>query len=236
MNVCEKQFPIIENQLIGKPQSHKTRVATPEEIRQMQAMVQLSCLALIAPPYVTQILTRYGFCLYKWMPDAVMNTVQNVVSIAEIVRLPMAKLLKFFPENAHSFLNTTVIAPISEEILFRGIIQEILLKRAPVALLQKINPRAANWLESNINAKIGRVALSTLIFALAHLSTHNCAMSNRAIGVIGLGALLGILVEIKGLKQGLTASIYAHALNNLFVYGLYTIGLSNDPTLQASER
>lgn len=227
MNVCEKQYPVTE---IKEHQSTKIREAKPEEVQQFQKLAQIATLALLVSPKITNALTLAGFCLSKWIPDIVINTVRNVDTVAGVISIPIHAVTQFFPENAQLFSHLVINTPIVEEILFRGVIQEILMRKVPVALLQKVNPQAANWLQSNTYAKIGRVALSTLIFALTHFGTENCAMSNRPIGVICLGALLGAIVEIKGLKQGLVSSIYAHAMNNLFGYGLHKVtGVSVDP-------
>lgn len=227
MNVSEKQSSLM---IIEKNQSDKTQKFTPEEIQKQQRQLQYTIAALMVPPMVNKHLTSFGFCLSEWMPEIVMNTATNVRLATETVSLPLGVALSFLPEKTHFFSSLVVYAPVGEEILFRGIIQEILMKKAPVALLQKINPQLANWVQSNKYAKIGRVALSTLLFSLAHLGTENCAMSNRPINVIGLGAVLGLIVEMNGLKQGLKASIFAHAINNLFVYGIHKFtGISADP-------
>lgn len=183
--------------------------------------------AFILSPHLPNILSQSGFCLNKWLPNAAMNL---AVTLQEIAFLPQTPILDLLPPGEGRVFSSLVItAPIAEELLFRGVIQELLLKRAPAALLRKISAEAASWVESDFYVRIGRVALSTLLFSLAHSHLEDCAMSNRPLGVIGFGAFTGAHVEWAP-KNGLSKTIALHMFANVFAYALArTVGLSADP-------
>lgn len=200
---------------------------TTQTLQKALGIARFSSLASVA-------LTNGGFCLAQHLPKKFMDVANELANICNKLSLPVNTLTQDLSKELQFFCQLTVTAPIVEEIFFRGFIQEFLLKQGPAALLGPISPKAAKWVVSNTTARVGRVALSTLIFALAHTQANNCAMSNRAIAVIGGGLVFGSFVEIKapkiGIKKALAGSMFMHFQNNLFAYAINRgLGISLDP-------
>lgn len=196
------------------------KVITPEEKQKGELVIKMIPL-LVGMPHVESLFTTFGGCLLNWVPEMALSTRNILLIMNTVLQLPYFAVRRYLPTKTHFFSYVVVAAPISEEILCRGIIQELFLKRIPVALLQKCNPQAAERWKSHMNAKICRVALSTLLFSIAHLYTESCEVSNRAISTIGIGALNGMLVEIFGIRQGLIKAIFMHAMMNLLSSGVH---------------
>lgn len=204
------------------------KATTLQEIQQ-QRLLSVVSIIMQVNQLTPHILTSIGFCLNEWMPEMLMYIAQNIDVVVGAVSRPIIAANQTLPANVQLFSECVIVAPIIEEILFRGVVQEIFMKKVSAALLQRSSPHAANWLQSNTYAKIMRVALSTLLFVLAHTSTENCAMSNRPIGVISVGILLGAVVENLGLKQGLRATIGLHAINNFIAFLFNKSVIAIDP-------
>lgn len=88
-------------------------------------------------------------------------------------------LMKILPACHVSFayglkqrVNLTVFLAggISEELIFRGLIQGFLLDELPKILLKKIKPGYEGYIDAKI-AKVARVVLNATLFALAHAAT-----------------------------------------------------------------
>ena len=98
-----------------------------------------------------------------------------------------------FAQNAASFLETFLVAPIIEELVFRGLIQGIISK--------------------NYNRYAG-VIVSSLIFGTVHLMNGSLSLVS-AFQLIASGALVGIMFSCIYLSTGsIWASITVHALYN----------------------
>ncbi|MCC8050120.1 MAG: CPBP family intramembrane metalloprotease [Clostridiales bacterium] len=98
-----------------------------------------------------------------------------------------------FAQNAASFLGTFLVAPIIEELVFRGLIQGIISK--------------------NYNRYAG-VIVSSLIFGAVHLMNGALSLIS-ALQLIISGALVGIMFSCIYLSTGsIWASITVHALYN----------------------
>lgn len=123
-------------------------------------------------------------------------------------------------------LEGTFRAPIIEELLYRGLIQDVLLTRIPKFVIKKFAPGKEALLDTNY-AKAARIVLSAAIFAADHLSQANLQNSSSAtIGQdvilnastahqVSLGFLTGIgLGIIKESRAGILGSIAAHMTNN----------------------
>lgn len=98
-----------------------------------------------------------------------------------------------FAQNAASFLETFLVAPIIEELVFRGLIQGIISK--------------------NYNRYAG-VIVSSLIFGAVHLMNGSLSLIN-AFQLIISGSMVGIMFNCIYLSTGsIWASITVHALYN----------------------
>lgn len=90
-------------------------------------------------------------------------------------------------------------APIVEELLFRVGLQELILKRAPKAILNRFAPSYSGVVDTKI-AKIARVALTAAAFSLAHAMPPeygwpNCSTA-RLVNTFVLGLVLGGVQEV----------------------------------------
>lgn len=107
-----------------------------------------------------------------------------------------------------------IILPVCEEILFRGLMQEVLLKKIPKYILSKIAHEKETYLNSTI-AKVTRITLSAGAFSAYHLTNSGFMpesyVSAQIAGTFILGIGCGILQE----NVGLFGAIGAHAANNI---------------------
>ena len=107
-----------------------------------------------------------------------------------------------------------VIAPLSEEILFRGLMQDVLLTRIPKYIVKKIAPGRETVLDSSI-AQAARIALTAAAFSAFHLQNQgvfsDSYVSMQLVATFAMGIGFGIL---KDSKAGLLGSIGAHMANN----------------------
>lgn len=107
-----------------------------------------------------------------------------------------------------------VAAPVLEEIAFRGIIQDLLLKRLVKKAVVKIAPQHADKVDSKIYTGV-RILLTSAAFAYIH--TYNAAVmpdsyvDMQVVATFFKGIGFGVLKE----SVGLASSIGAHAMNNL---------------------
>lgn len=110
-----------------------------------------------------------------------------------------------------------IIAPIQEEIFFRGLMQDILLTRIPKYMIKKIAPGKETSLDSTA-AKAVRIALTAFIFSIAHFTNKglfsDSYVTAQVIGSFIFGIGLGM---IKDSKAGLLGAIGAHMTNNIII-------------------
>src|SRR5262249_16943381 len=94
------------------------------------------------------------------------------------------------PSIMNDVISVGLCAPIIEEMVFRGLIQEVLLKRIPKYVIKKISPGKEIALDSTI-AKATRIALTAALFSACHLanigSMPNVSAQLVATFVAGIG-------------------------------------------------
>lgn len=117
----------------------------------------------------------------------------------------------------------TVIGPVAEEILFRGIIQDVALNRVIPYVLKKVMPGKETLLQSKIYT-VGRIIVTSALFAAVH-SINRGVYSDEYVrvqivsafinGIIygaekesGLGLLGAIATHITLNTQAMSACIY----------------------------
>lgn len=106
------------------------------------------------------------------------------------------------------------MGPIKEELIFRGLIQDLLLKRLLGKAIQAVSPRNASWVDSRV-AKIFRIIITAALFGAAHLGTQGqAAFKFQAFYAFAGGCILG---AIKESRLGLIGSIGCHMMNNALV-------------------
>lgn len=106
-------------------------------------------------------------------------------------------------------------APIYEEVIFRGLIQDVLLTKIPKYIVKKILPGQETALDTKI-AKAARITLTAALFSASHLTNAGTfgdsyvqmQLVSTFVGGIGLGIL-------KESKAGLLGAIGAHMTNNM---------------------
>ncbi|MBX9923948.1 MAG: CPBP family intramembrane metalloprotease [Rhabdochlamydiaceae bacterium] len=116
-------------------------------------------------------------------------------------------------------------AAITEEIVWRGIFQDVLLKRLPQMILKTVAPGKEKLLDSK-EAKIFRVVITAALFSIMHAPNRQ-VMSSAYVDrlQIPLTFVAGLLFgAIKESKLGLTGAIGAHL-------GLNTVGLAANLTM-----
>ena len=91
------------------------------------------------------------------------------------------------------------IAAVCEELEFRWFVQEILLHQLPKKILEISAPDLAKKLET-LPARISRVALAALIFALCHTQALDCTQGGGISQLMG-GLLYGSLYEFMDLSM-----------------------------------
>ncbi len=104
-------------------------------------------------------------------------------------------------------------APIFEELLFRGLLQDVLLTRIPKYALSKISPGSEKALDSNV-AIAARIVFTSAAFSLMHLVNQgilpNSVIANQLLSTFVVGIGLGIIKE----KIGFLGAIGAHIAHN----------------------
>jgi len=109
---------------------------------------------------------------------------------------------------------------IGEELLFRGVVQDLLLKRALGRVIQMVSPHSASWVDRTAG-KIFRITLAAALFGGTHLIGTECgaAIQYQAFTATALGFLLG---TIKESQWGLAGAIGSHMLiNAIAMAGIY---------------
>ncbi len=106
---------------------------------------------------------------------------------------------EYVPVLTGTYNNYAFKAPIVEELMFRVGLQELLLKRAPKAILNRLAPSYSNIVDTKI-AKVARVALTAALFSLAHAMPPetgwpNCSTA-RLVNTFVLGLILGGVQEV----------------------------------------
>ncbi len=118
------------------------------------------------------------------------------------------------------FSRMVLKAPLKEELLFRLIIQNILLKQIPRALSKKED---RPYYDSS-KAKITRILISSTLFSLVHLINLKVLPPSyvipQVIGAFVAGIALGTIQEG---RLGTLGSIGLHALNNYSAYSFTRI-------------
>lgn len=148
-----------------------------------------------------KILHSTNFCFSKVFPD---RTEEIFGKLAD----PLELIIKVIGYDHCS--SSVVYSPIYEELTIRVLLQEVLLKRVPEKILEKVSPQHAH-LTNHFIAKITRVFLSSVCFALAHPEASCCACGDMYPYLIA-GVALGTLQEVSGHPF---YSITAHMLANL---------------------
>ncbi|MBA3815263.1 MAG: CPBP family intramembrane metalloprotease [Parachlamydiaceae bacterium] len=117
----------------------------------------------------------------------------------------------------NSFHSDVLIAPLWEELLFRGFIQDVLLTRIPKYIIKKNIPGKEAIIDSSIS-KIARITLSAALFSVAHMNNKGAMPDAYVYAQMANAFILGIgLGVVKESNAGLLGSIGAHMSHNFAV-------------------
>lgn len=115
-----------------------------------------------------------------------------------------------------------VIPPIAEEIIFRELIQDSLLKKGVRWVVEKVSPKNASVVDSKIYTGC-RILLASLAFSAVHNANRGLLPDSYVKGQLVNAFILGIASGILKETVGLSASIGAHGINNFVAsIGLFT--------------
>lgn len=108
-----------------------------------------------------------------------------------------------------------IVVPISEEILFRGILQDLLLDKLVKRTVKAYATDKAKLLDTTA-AKTARIGLTALLFSAYHLQNRGILSDDyvklQVLSTFFMGLGFGVLKES---KAGLTGAIAAHICNNM---------------------
>ncbi|MDP1836370.1 MAG: CPBP family intramembrane metalloprotease [Chlamydiales bacterium] len=106
-------------------------------------------------------------------------------------------------------------APIIEEVIFRGLIQDVFLTRVPKYIAKKIAPGTETALDSNI-AKVARIVLTAVLFSAIHIPNYGALPSSYVDMQLASTFVLGIVLgALKESRAGLLGAMGAHITNNI---------------------
>jgi hypothetical protein len=165
-----------------------------------------SAADFILTGHLSKNLSSLGFCLGSFVPKGSRSWCKYIGN--SLGRLN-GDISRIFGEN----LSSKVMIPAAcEEIEFRWFAQEVLLRKLPKAVLQKIAPHLTGMVDS-LPARISRIAAAALFFALCHTYVLDCAAGGGIAQLVG-GLLYGAIFEYTG---SLPTCISMHFLYNLFI-------------------
>lgn len=95
------------------------------------------------------------------------------------------------------FNGAVVLIPAFEELIFRYLLQEQLLKTIPVQILNKVAPEYASAINTK-TAKAARIAISSALFAIAHIGPKPLDSLVWVLPKFALGCILGAIQESTG--------------------------------------
>jgi hypothetical protein len=163
---------------------------------------------------------------YELLPSAVSLLPERICQLSSsLLAAPLIycreKLCSILPEFPITFshglknpvnLSFVLCGSTIEEILFRGIIQTALLTEAPKAILRKIAPQY-EWTVDHTAAKVVRVAVTSLLFALAHI----VRLGNYP-GMLATQFVAGIVFAVLREKQHSLTNLSAiHFITNMII-------------------
>lgn len=188
--------------------------------------------AASAIPYAAQVLgyvpeIKEGQVIktmIRFLEEAQLVQAINLDSIVNAT-CPLGEYVKLYNSSINSKIDAAQIkimtgslivanAAIVEELLFRGLLQDLLLTKLPRMIIKKVAPGKEGVIDST-RAKAARILLTSAAFCAIHLSNKGVLSEDylklQLIAAFVSGIGLGILKET---RAGLLGSIAAHAVNN----------------------
>lgn len=223
---------------INDSQIRRSTSLTPERIKEIRRTLETSC-SMLTVAYFYKSKNETVFNFFKKNPFLVATTILivlnnnprfflilkkeklNVNPLSPIYSLGdklatfcgMIKKRFKIEENyspTRYVYNHSVVTPVVEELFFRGVIQEVLLRQLPKLVLRSIT-RIPPELVDLPAVRYTRFALSAFLFAVAHL--HSKKTWSRMSDVFLIGMQVAYLSE----NIKLPASILVHSGRSLYV-------------------
>jgi hypothetical protein len=183
-----------------------------ERIKQKATQLCIFSSADLAASIWGTYSAQFGICLDKVIPKEAFSTLSKVSSPNIKLKNGIVELLGAPKEG---FVEINILSSVLEESQFRILFQDVLLKRLPEALLDKIAPNHGT-ITGSISYRMLRVFLTSMLFAGAH--THLLACEDGgAIAQLLSGLIYGSYVEFYG---DYLMPIILHSLSNLVFYYL----------------
>lgn len=137
------------------------------------------------------------------------------VCVAKPLRCLNGSIASYFPWTMNGIpLGLVFGSAIVEQLLFQGFVQQGVLKKLPQAVWKMYRPGDTDWV-NDAAAKVSRVVLTALFFALCHTSQWQ-ADKLGCVPQFMAGLIYGTAVEQKG-NVGLMACVVAHVAVNSFL-------------------
>lgn len=197
------------------------RMLTPEQEKELKyAAGGVLALGYLGS-FTAELLNEYGVCLNNIVPSSIQKAIELNNFILSASKIPLLAL----PDSLIAPADILIASPIVEEFEVRFLFQEVLLRRLPKSILNKYGPQYSHLVDAK-TSKIARIALSSLLFGLMHITRaadheNQCLGANYGFAVLGLGAFSGYLTERTG---GIGPSILFHMARNIISY---TVGATN---------
>jgi membrane protease YdiL (CAAX protease family) len=127
--------------------------------------------------------------------DFRINLPSRVYQMAQNFRAINGSINRGFGHFGATFLT----CPFSEEIVFRGMLQEIILKKIPAKILQQVAPSYASMINSKA-ATAARILISAGTFALVHAAApqHPYDSAFFLFQKFAVGVCCGVIQEVAG--------------------------------------
>lgn len=237
--VHKKKYPLITGFGFFDPASHLTNAATIPNLLVIENKVQKNT------DTSNDALSYFIVMGLVIIAGAVLDPYFHVglfVGVANwLISIPIANVLRsFLPINtdvnkdaSHTFdydpLYVSLIAPIWEELIFRGCIQSTLLLLIPLLIPSTATLFIAPGLSA---AALMSVIITSVAFGLAHIgNNHSGSYVQGAVTTLS-GLNLGLLT----IYFGLPAAIASHIANNTLVFLIsMMINTKIEPEMENSE-
>lgn len=153
-----------------------------------------------------------GICLNNLIPTSVLKSYLSWTRATAMIPSQIHKFI-YGKGPGNSFFETGVLAPVCEEVEYRYLIQHVLLKKVPQAILEKVAPNYAEMI-NKWPVQVLRAFIVAVLFAAAHSQSLSCDTWGGMPQLIG-GFLYGLLNEYH--DGNIVHTINLHMIHNMFV-------------------
>ncbi|WP_420422201.1 type II CAAX prenyl endopeptidase Rce1 family protein [Simkania sp.] len=166
----------------------------------------LTAVDIILNRQFTSIATSSGYCLENLVSKSV-KSVFN--SWAQVATTPMRSLSNFF--SVRNEVAATTFSPVLEELEFRYLLQQVMLKHLPKTVLDQVFPDHGINLDA-APFKILRTLITASLFAVLHTDQYSCD-EGGGVGPLMGGLIYGMIIEGGG---SVVNTINLHMIWNMF--------------------